>query len=223
MNESIKMKMKNKAVYITAVFAVFILGSGCISTITPNFTVSSAATGNGKASKIITYNFRRTSRCSTSADFDKDICNASGLNGAWVVPQDESVAISQFRKAFSHRATEIRCFANETNIEYDICMDIMQQNSWNGLCLFAAQFSGFTLTLVPCWGDDAYTLYVEASSKRGLKRTYQLTSTLTTITWAPFILAMPIVGMPTTHANEMTEAHWSELLRRMERDGFFDE
>ncbi len=215
--------MKDNPFCIAAVCAAIMLSSGCISTIAPKFTMSSAASGDGRTPKSIAYSFRRTSRCSTSADFDKDVYDATELKGAWVGPQDESVAISQFRRAFSHRTTEIRRFANEANREYDIRMDIMQQNSWNGLSLFAAALSGFTWTIVPCWGDDVYTLYVEASDRKGLKRTYRLSSALTTITWAPFVLVMPVTGLPATHANEMTEEHWAELLRRMERDGFFDE
>lgn len=116
--------MKSNAFYIIVVVAMLMLNWGCISTIAPKFAFSSAATGADKTSKTIAYSFRRTSRCSTSADFDKDVYDTTGLRGAWATPQKESVekesvAISQFRKAFSHRATEIRRLADDTNREYD--------------------------------------------------------------------------------------------------------
>lgn len=212
---------KLKMITLCGALVVPLLQTGCITTVSRKYAPVQYNRSSKKEAKSIAYNFRRTSRCSTNAEFDKDDYSDK-LTGAWAAPQDEGTAIRQFRDVFSRRAQAINPSLNETGGDCDIYMDMMQQNSWNGLGLFAAALSGFTWATIPCWGDDGYTLYVEVSNKAGLKKTYQLTSVVTTITWFPFILGTPFTGLPATRVNEITWENWIELFNRMEADGFFD-
>lgn len=194
--------------------------SGCMTYTTPKYDMTQNTQTQNIEKKSVAYTFRRTSRAATSAEFNKNDYTDS-LIGAWAAPQDEVVALKQFRNAFRDDTSVISQYLYINDDVADIRMEIMQQNSWNALALFGAGLSGFTWSLIPCWGDDVYTLYVEVRNKEGLEKTYQLTSSVTTITWAPFIFATPFTGLPGSRVDEITAEHWQELNRRMKEDGFF--
>lgn len=196
--------------------------SGCMTYTTPKYAMTQNTQTQSIEKKSVAYTFRRTSRAATSAEFNKNDYTDS-LKGAWAPPQDEVVALKQFRNAFRDDTTVISqyLYINDMTDVADIRMEMMQQNSFNALGLFGAALSGFTWSLIPCWGDDVYTLYVEARNKEGLEKTYQLTSSVTTIVWAPFIFATPFTGLPDSRVAEITAEHWQELNRRMKEDGFF--
>jgi len=213
--------MNIKCFRIAFVAGIASVLTGCITSVKTSYTPETTYSAGERTSKSVAYNFVRTSRCSTNDEFDKNDYSTD-LKGAWAAPQNEGTALNQFRSTFSRRVRTINPTVNKTGGDCDIFMDIMQQNSWNGLGLFGAAISGFTWTIIPCWGDDTYTLYAEVSNKMGKKKTYQLTGAVTTVTWLPFIFGTPFTGLPGTRVDEVTQAHWTELLNRMEQDGFFD-
>lgn len=205
---------------ILSVTLVGLVVSGCMTYTTPKYAMTENTQTQNIEKKSVAYTFRRTSREATSAEFNKNDYT-DNLGGAWAPPQKEDVALKQFRNAFRDDTSVISPYVKDLTDGADIRMEMMQQNSWNALMLFGAALSGFTYTLIPCWGDDVYTLYVEARNKEGLEKTYQLTSSVTTIVWAPFIFATPFTGLPGSRVDEITAEQWQELNRRMKEDGFF--
>lgn len=200
--------------------ASVLLTSGCVSWLTPEFETTALSTAKSKEAKSITYNLRRTSRCSIDGEFSK-IDVDSIMTGAWAAPQTKGTTFVQFRDIFSSRTSHMGQSTGGT-FTTDLFMDVNMQNGWNGLALFGSAISGFTWGIIPCWGDDRYTLYVEVESKTGLKKSYQLKGVVGTFSWLPCLLAMPFSSTPSRNVDELTSAEWRELLIRMENDGFFD-
>jgi hypothetical protein len=196
--------------------------AGCITTTSLDYMKSPDTSGSKPIeSKRVAFKFVRNTLTSWSGKFDKHDADTS-LKGAWAAPQAESVSLHQFCSVFNGLTkSSTRTFASDEN-DCDIMMNITVQNGWNAWTLPFSFISGFTWATIPCWGDDNYTLYVEADNHNGLKKTYQYTSSVTTITWLPFIFGTPITGLPSTRINEITIENWQELKRQMITDGFFD-
>lgn len=201
-----------------SIFAFFAV-SGCMTYTTTMYSTTNEERSAPREKKQIAYTFLRTSRVSSNASFDKTNCSDS-LKGAWAAPQPENIALDQFRSAFAKDALAISPLVTKGG-DSEIRMEIMQQNSWNAWGLLGAAVSGFTWTIIPCWGDDVYTLYAEVADNHGLEKTYQLSSSVTTVTWAPFILALPFTELPNKRVDRIARQHWDELLKRMRQDGFF--
>lgn len=207
-------------IFVTAV-GLFVFCSGCMTMTSYQYAKTSDADNAKKIeAKSIAFSFRRTTLTSGSGRFDPDDCDTM-LKGAWAAPQQEDVAMHQFETAFGGLAKSARRTFAMGEDDCDVKMKIHLQNGWNAWGLVGAFVSGFTWTIIPCWGDDNYTLAVEASDKAGRRKCYQLTGSVTTITWLPCILGMPFTGLPGTRVNEITKENWTELRRRMVADGFF--
>ena len=225
MLDAIRVKRKelnDKSVGL-AFFVLCAVCSGCVTASSYDYEKTADPRGTKRvAAKSISYSLRRTTLTSGSGRFDPDDCDAT-LKGAWAAPQQEDVALNQFDASFEGLIkTARRSFAMDDG-DCDIRMRIHLQNGWNAWGLLGAFISGFTWTIIPCWGDDNYTLHVVASDKAGKRKTYQLTGSASTFTWLPCILAMPFSSLPGTRVNEITKENWNELARRMVSDGFFDE
>lgn len=187
--------------------------SGCMIYTTPKYAMTQNTQTQNIEKKSVAYTFRRRSRWGTSAKF-----NETDYTGSL----KECAALKQFRNAFRDDTTAISPYIKDRTDGADIRMDMIQEKSRNVYGgLFGAFLTGFTCTLFPDGEDDVYTLYVEVRNKEGLENTYQLTSSETKITWAPFILAIPFTGLPRSRVDEITAEHWQELNRRMKEDGFF--
>lgn len=193
--------------------------AGCVTSVDREYEPSRAVIVPC-TEKSIAYSFRRATHAATSVEFDRSDKDGA-LLGGWAAPQEETVALAQFRDAFRRDAKTIVPTGDGNRGSCDIMMDVMQQNSFNSLAPVASFFSGLTFTIIPCWGDDMYTLYVEVSDGSGRKKTYQVSRSVSTVTWLPFIFGLPFTGTPNTRVDEITLYNWQELRDRMAADGFF--
>lgn len=194
--------------------------SGCVTSAMPRYASTCSGETGQLEKKSVAYTFRRMTRLSSDGGYSKIQCGAP-TSGCWAAPQPEATALGQFREAFGPWAKVIADQGSGVPGEADVTMEIVQQNGWDPVCLLGGLVSGFTLGLVPCWGDDAYVLHVEARDRHGRQKTYEVESVVTTVVWTPLILAAPFTSLPVTRVNEVTRAHWEELRRRMMADGFF--
>jgi len=211
----------NKTAVLSALGIAFTC-AGCITTTSNDYVKSPDSLINKTIeSKRVVFKYTRNTLTSGSGKFDKYDADAS-LKGAWSLPQSAEESLDQFSNTFDELFKSCTRTFTATGNDCDIMMDITVQNGWNAWTLPFAFISGFTWTIIPCWGDDNYTLYVEADNQKGMKKTYKLTSSVTTIAWLPFILGTPITGLPETRVKEITRDNWLELKRQMVADGFFD-
>ncbi len=136
--------------------------------------------------------------------------------------QDKDVALKQFQDEFSDVATSLHDEAGNSD-GHEIMMNIHLQNSWNKSALPFAFISGATFTVIPCWVEEAYTLYVEAKdARRKISRTCELTSSVNQIIWLPCVFAVPFNDKPDEYIDRIAKEHWHELKMRMCADGFFE-
>ena len=199
-----------------------IMLSGCITSTSYQYESSQGKATCTKAMRRIVYTLQRTTR-NDGGRFD-EAKGGAFLQGAWAAPQYANVALMQFRENFKGLASDIREEGKDhTTMDYDIKLKIHVQNSFNKAVQIPAFISGLSLFIIPSWGDDSYTLCVEALGANGLTKTYRLEANVTTIVWLPFALARPFVDMPAQCVETITSANWRELRTRMENDGFFDD
>ena len=208
--------MKNCAIGI-ALLAL----AGCVTSRSPDFPDYNKNLSGENEKKSISYSIIRTQSASPSKNFDPDSSTVA-MAGAWVGPETEDAIKTKFSRVFEDAATSLIPFGNDNATKADITLHINQQNAWNPLTVFPAFVSGYTLLIVPCWGDDVYYLKVKATRKTGLKKEYLIMRDVSTTTWLPFIFAMPFGELPATARDKITLENWKELRYRMEADGFFD-
>lgn len=210
-----------RLVIVVFVFSVFALGSGCVTRRSPDFAGYQLQMQVGKEQKSIAYSLRRSGSASVDKEFNPN-STAPAMAGCWVGPQPEATVLQQFNSVFQPTATAITPTVDQMGGNCDIMLELHQQNAWNPLAVFPAMLGGFSLGLVPCWGDDVFHLNVKATNKTGLRREYTISRAVTTTTWLPCIFVMPVSESPVTARENVTLENWKELRGRMEADGFFD-
>lgn len=212
--------MKNLVIVMSG-FVVVILESGCVTRRSPDFAGYQMQLQAGKEQKSIAYSLQRSGNASVDKEFNPN-STSPAVTGCWVAPQPENMVLQQFNSIFQPAATTITPTVDRTGGSCDVMLEVHQQNAWNPLAVFPAMLGGFSLGLIPCWGDDVYHLNVKATNKTGLCREYTISRAVTTTTWLPCIFAMPVSESSVTARENVTLENWRELRSRMEADGFFD-
>ena len=204
---------------VTLILLIAIMHTGCVMYTSQEYLSQQEFCHPGLMRKNICYQFKRTTRWN-GVGFDRD--NGSEVvRGSVALAQDKDVALKQFQDEFSDVATSLHDEAGNSD-RHEIMMNIHLQNSWNKSALPFAFISGVTFTVIPCWVEEAYTLYVEAKdARRKISRTYELTSSVNQIIWLPCVFAAPFNDKPDEYIDRITKEHWHELKMRMCADGFF--
>ena len=205
---------------VTLILPIAIIHNGCVMYTSRECQSQCEYRNPGLMKKNICYQFKRTSRWN-GIGFDRDNCSEV-VRGSVALAQDTGVALKQFQDEFSDVAASLHGEAGNSD-NHEIMMNIQLQNSWNKSTLPFAFISGASLTVIPCWVEEAYTLYVEANeTRRKISRTYELTSSVNQIIWLPCVFAVPFNDKPEAYIDKITKGHWHELKMRMYADGFFE-
>lgn len=191
--------------------------TGCISSTRRCYTPTPPAASLPIEQKAITFSFNRNSYESSHGKFDK--YRGSSWRKSWMAkPRKKPVYVDQFNTTFKQHATQINETADGRGAGSDIHMNVLLQNSFS---YFPCVLRGLLGYLIPVCGTDTYTLYAEVADRNGREKTYQIAGEIDTYTCLPLLFAMPFCQMPWSGEKQVTQENWTELLHRMENDGFF--
>lgn len=198
------------------------LMTGCVTSRTPDCVGYRINLKKDKENRSVAYSFVRSTNIAVNKGFDP-MSSTPAVAGGWVGPQTDIAALTQFNAVFEPATKSLTPTVDRTGGSCDIMLSIHQQNAYNPLVVIPAALSGFTWSIIPCWGDDVYYLNVVAANNRtGEKKEYLISRKVSTTVWLPFIFAAPFGEMPTTARDHITMENWKELRCKLEDDGFFD-
>jgi hypothetical protein len=129
----------------------------------------------------------------------------------------------EFEEIFADTLKESGYFASLLpGNEGSIVIEADMLNYWDkNAALVGGIVAGLSLTIIPGWVTDNFTLTVKVTSSQGKHAEYVLDDAMTMVIWLPMIVINPHFKRPwETKGHDLLKNMYKNLILRMQQDGF---